>query len=266
MRFTYEDLEKRYSEMTASVLCSCEAVTPLVGGVTASENGVRAFITHHLGITDPAEAQSTYERIMKEELGERPVPTETGELQERLSYGINVIRRTEHGPYLGNWMIHANIKTAMSRLQMFSEMRGTKGNVAEGGVVYPFGLSKRDNRPDCVYLIGPDGQPATTYFDEFKGRIQSPRGSASIIHHSECVPAGTRFEYAFHFIRGKLTDSDIVDFLALSMIVGIGSVKSLGNGKIRILTVDIVEPQAERVAPKLRSLKKDEPATEEATK
>lgn len=246
MRFTYEDLEKRYSEMTCSVVCSCEAVTPLVGGVTASEVGVRAFVTHHLGITDEQEAQKTYERIMAEEMGEKPVPSETGELQERLSYGINQIRRTAIGPYLGNWMIHANIKTAMSRLGMFSEMIGTKGNVAEGGIVYPAGISKLDDRPDCIYLIAADGTPATTYYEEFKGRVQSPRGSTSIIHHSECVPAGTRFEYEFKFIKGKLKESDIKDLLALSMIVGIGSVKSLGHGKFRIIDAEVIEPQAER--------------------
>lgn len=249
MRFTYEDLAARYSDMTASVICHCEAVTPLVGGVTASDSGIRAFIAHHLGITDEAEAEKTFQRIKAEELGEKPVPSETGELQEQLTYGINVIRRTAIGPYLGNWMIHANLKTAASRLGMFAEMRGSKGNMAEGGIVYPYGQSKRDDRPDCIYLVDAHGEPATTYFDEFKGRVQSPRGSTSIIHHSECVPAGTQFSYEFKFIMGKFKEADIKDFLSLSMIVGIGSVKSLGHGKFRILTADIVEPKEIRKKP-----------------
>lgn len=246
MRFTYSDLSERYSAMTASVVALCEAVTPIVGGLTASENGVRAFVTHHLGITDPAEIEATVKRIQREEMGEKPVPSETGELQEQLTYGINVIRRTELGPYLGNWMIHANLKTAASRLGMFSEMKGMKGNLAEGGVILPFGISKRDDRPDCVYLVDAEGHPATTYFDEFKGRVSSPRGSVSIIHHSECVPAGTRFEYEFKFIIGKLKESDIKDFLALSMIVGMGSVKSLGNGKFRIISAEVSKPEDAR--------------------
>jgi hypothetical protein len=228
--------------MTAGVICHCEAVTPLVGGLTASDAGIRAFIAHHLEITDEAEAQKTFQRIKSEELGEKPVPSETGELKEQLTYGINVIRRTSIGPYLGNWMIHANLKTAASRLGMFSEMLGSKGNMAEGGIVLPHGISKRDDRPDCIYLVDSHGEPATTYFDEFKGRVQSPRGSTSIMHHSECVPAGTLFDYKFKFIMGTLKESDIRDFLALSMIVGIGSVKSLGHGKFRILTADIVGP------------------------
>ncbi len=246
MRLTYEDLEKRYAEMTARVIVTCQAVTPIVGGVTASETGVRAFIRHHLGIADATEAQEAYERILREEIGARDIAPETGELKEQLTYGINVIRRTDVGPYLGNWMIHANIKTAMSRLGMFAEMKGTKGNMVEGGMVKPHGQSKRDDRPDCVYLMAPDGTPATTYFEEFKGRVSSPKGSVSVIHHSECVPAGTLFEYEFSFLRGKLKDEDITDWLALSMIVGFGSVKSLGHGKVRILEAEILEAKDQR--------------------
>ena len=247
MRFTYDDLKDRYSDMTSSVIVNCEVATPLVGGLTASDAGIKMFVQHHLGIKDPVEAEATFKRIKSEELGDKPVPSETGELNERLTYGINVIRRTEKGPYLGNWMIHANLKTAMSRIDLFSSLRGTKGNVTEGGIVYPAGISKRDDRPDCIYLMGPDGKtPAKTYFDEFKGRVQSPRGSVSVMHHSECVPAGTRFSYEFKFIRGKMTEDDIRDFLALSMIVGIGSVKSLGNGKFRIVDAEIKAASAER--------------------
>lgn len=258
MRLTFEDFEKRYAEMTARVIVKCEAVTPIVGGVTASETGVRAFIKHHLGITDEVEAQSAYERILKEELGERDIAPDTGELKEQLTYGINVIRRTAIGPYLGNWMIHANIKTAMSRLKMFSEMKGTKGDVTEGGMVKPYGDSKRDERPDCVYLVAADGTPATTYFDEFKGRVASPKGSVSVIHHSECVPAGTQFDYEFSFLRGKLKDQDLVDTLALSMIVGFGSVKSLGNGKVRILEAEVLEAADARKSVAKEKKEKDE--------
>jgi hypothetical protein len=243
--------------MTASVICQCEAVTPLVGGMSATDNGIRAFIKHHLGIADEAEAEKTFRRIKVEELGNKPVPSETGELQEQLTYGINVIRRTAIGPYLANHMIHANLKTAASRLGMFSEMKGMKGNMAEGGVVYPYGASLKDDRPDCIYLVDANGDSATTYFDEFKGRVQSPKGSVSVIHHSECVPSGTRFSYEFKFIMGKFKESDIKDFLSLSMIVGIGSVKSLGNGKFRIITADIVEPREVRKAESKKKLKEE---------
>lgn len=257
MRLTYEQLQARYYEMTARVVAKCQAATPLVGGVTASEAGVRAFIKHHLQL-EGDEAQKAFERICREELGERDITPDSGELKEQLTYGINVIRRTANGPYLGNWMIHANIKTAMSRLGIFMDLRGSKGNIAEGGMVRPHGMSKRDERPDCVYLMAPDGTPATTYFDEFKGRVSSPQGSKSIIHHSECVPAGTRFEFEFAFLRGQIKDQDVIDVLALCQNVGIGSVKSLGHGKFEILDAEIFAPEKEHARPKKEAKKAKE--------
>lgn len=259
MRFTYAELRDRYETMTHRVVCRCEAATPLVGGLTAGEKGVRAFVAHHLKIADPEEAEKAYQRIMREEMGERSIAPATGELSEQLTYGINVIRRTEIGPYLGNHMIHANLKTAMSRLSMFVEKKGTKGNVAEAGIVSPSGISLLDDRPDCIYLIGPDGKPAQTYFEEFKGRVSTPAGSTSIIHHSECVPAGTQFEFEFRFILGKLNEDDIRDFLSLSMIVGIGSVKSLGHGKFRILSAEILSAEQPRAK---EEKKKSQPSGE----
>lgn len=247
MRFTYDDLALRYSGMTASVVCRCVAATPIVGGLSASDDGLRAFIKHHLGIVDGPEADAAFTRIKSEEMGEKPVPSETGELSERLTYGLNMLRRTNLGPYLGNWMIHANIKNAASRLGIFKEQRGSKGNMAEGGMVLPYGISKRDDRPDCIYLRNANGEPATTYFEEFKGRVQSPQGSVSITHHSECVPAGTEFAFEFKFILGAISWKDAQDMLALSMIVGLGSVKSLGNGKFRIIEAEFLEPVEPRL-------------------
>lgn len=243
MKFSTDDLNARYDDMTSSVVCSCEAATPIVGGVPADEATLRAFIRHHLKITDEVQANAAYSRMLSEELGERPVPSSDGELQEKLTYGMMKIRRTPLGPYLGNWMIHACLKTAASRLGIFKDFRGTKGNWAEAGRVLPYGISVLDSRPDCVYLIGPDGNPAETVFEEFKGRVQTPKGSVSVVHHSESVPPGTRFDFTFQFIMGDLREDDIADVLALMMIVGLGSVKSLGNGKFRILSAEIQRPQ-----------------------
>lgn len=264
MHLKAEDFEKRYTEMTNRIICSCEAATPIVGGVTASDEGVKAFIRHHLKIDDPVEAQRTFDRIKREEIGMKSIAPETGELAEQLTYGINIIRRTESGPYLGSWMIHANLKTSMSRLAIFSELRGSKGDVAEAGIVSPYGISLKDEsnwhglpgkRP--IYLIDPVTEgPAETYFEEFKGRVSTPKGSASIIHHSECVPPGTRFEFEFRYLRGKLSQNDIVDVLALSQIVGLGSVKALGSGKFRYLDVEILEAEKPRESKAARERKK----------
>ena len=150
-------------------------------------------------------------------------------------------------------MIHANLKQSASRLGIFVDVRGSKGNFAEAGRVLPIGISKLSESPSEIYLIAPDGGPAQTEWSEFKGRVSSPQGNKSIVHHTECAPPGTRFEFEFRFIRGPLKDGDIQDFLALAMIVGLGSVKSLGCGKWRILEAEILEP--ERVRDKTKPIK-----------
>lgn len=237
MKLNYEDLLARYDNMSVRMLCSCEFVTKLAGGVPADEAGISMFVKHHLKL-EGEEAAKAVARILREEIGERPVPSGEGELQEKLSYGINVIRRTANGPYLGNWMIHACLKTAGSRIGLFAQKRGSKGDVVEAGKVSAHGISALDTA-DRVYLRGPDGTAAATYFESFKGRVQTPRGSNSIAHDSECVPPGTLFEFEFRFLAGKLTLEDAKDMLALSMIVGLGSVKSLGCGKFKILSAEV---------------------------
>jgi hypothetical protein len=239
MKFTAADLEARYEQLSSNVVCIAEFATQLAGGVPAAEDGIRAFVRHHLKIEDSHEAESAVQRILAEEVGEKPVPEAEGELDERLTYGVNVIRRTSVGPYLGNWMIHACLKQAASRLKIFTEFRGAKGNFAEAGRVVPVGASKRDEAPDHIYLVDANGKPARTYWEEFKGRVQTPHGNKSVVHHTECAPAGTRFEFEFRFLMGDLSETDVADFLALAMIVGLGSVKSLGCGKFRILSAEI---------------------------
>jgi len=265
MRFTYDDLNNRYAEMTTSVICECEAVNPFAGGMSAEDDGIRSFIRHHLKISDPVKQEETFKRIKEEELGEKAIPSAEGELKEQLTYGINVIRRTAIGPYLGSWMIHANLKTAASRLGLFVEFRGAKGNMAEAGVVIPYGRSRLDDRPDCVYLVDSKDQPASTYFAEIKGKVSSTRGSVSIMHHSECVPIGTRYAYEFKFIKGNFKMEDIRDFLALSMVVGMGSAKSLGNGKFRILSADIVEAKDARKKKEMEAKKKEKDEVKQAS-
>lgn len=258
MKFTFDELNHRYEEITSKIICKCEAATLIAGGLSAKEDGLRGFVTHHLGLAGD-EAEQAVKRIMAEEIGEKPIPEAEGELVEKLTYGVNVIRRTPIGPYLGNWMIHACLKQSASRLGIFVDVRGSKGNFAEAGRVLPVGVSKLSDSPAEVYLVAPDGSPARTVWEEFKGRISSPQGNKSIVHHTECAPPGTRFDFEFRFIRGPLKDGDIQDFLALAMIVGLGSVKSLGCGKWRILEAEIVEPERVREKPVKKS-KAVEPA------
>lgn len=237
MKLTFEDLNERYEELTAFARCECVLATEMVGGQPADERGIRQFVTHHLGITDAKEAEAAIKRILHEEVANTTPPE--GELPEGKVYGLRALRRTEHGPYIGDWMIKAAIKQAASRLDIFKTIRGTKGNFAEAGRVRAWKDSLQDEaNPNLVYLRNGVGA-AKTFHKEFMGRVQTPQGAVSIIHQSECVEPGSRFAFEFRFPKGKLKQEDVRDVLAMMMIVGIGSARSLERGKFRITNADV---------------------------
>jgi len=242
----FQDLRSIYDSMTSSIRCDCVVSTKLVGGLPADRKALTAFAEHHLKITDPIEREAAVNRILREEIGEKDVTPETGEIKEKTVYGVNVVRHDEHGrPFLGNWMVKACLKQAASRVGLFTETRGTKGNMSEAGSVSAIGQSLLDpEHPEIIYLINKDGSgPAKTYFEEFMGRVQSPQGPVSIIHHSECVEPGSRFSFEFQFLRGGLDEDAIEKTAAMAMICGLGSIRSLECGKFRIerCVVDLKE-------------------------
>lgn len=230
--FTYDQLRARYDDYTGSVVARCHLVTHMVGGQPAGDAGVRAFVTHHLKLTG-ADADAAVKRIKAEELGERTVNTETGELNERVTYGINVVRRDGFGPWLGNWMVKANLKAAAQRLGIWVEKMGTKGDMSEMGRVEAHGASALDeDNPGRIYLLDADGtKPAAIYFERFFGRVSGPRGSNSIVHDSECVAPGAVFEFEYRFPTAKLNKDDVLDIFSAAMTIGLGSVKAMECGK-----------------------------------
>ncbi|MGE5570497.1 MAG: hypothetical protein ACM3S5_15780 [Rhodospirillales bacterium] len=232
-------LEERYVKMTCRATVQCVLRTELVGGMSADEDGVRAFVNHHLNLTGD-DADKAVARILAEEVGERDATPEGGELDEKLTYGISIIRRDEHGPWIGDWMVKACLKAAASRLGLFVSKRGSKGDMAEMGRVAAVGASlATPGNPERIHLVNPDGTPATTYFQEFKGRIQSPQGAVSIVSHKECVPPGTRFSFEFRRYDGKLKADDIANIFAAAMNIGIGSAKAFERGKFAVESLEI---------------------------
>ena len=241
--YNFQQLQKEYEQMTAHVDCHCVAATKIVGGQPADEIGVRAFVQHHLKLTGD-EAEGAVRRILKEEVGEHDTTPENGELKEKQVYGVNIIRRDSFGPYLGDWMVKACIKQAASRIGIFKEQRGSKGNFAEAGKVMAICESLKDvQQPNHIYLTNGNGEVAHTHFETFQGRVSGPMGAKSIMHDSEVADAGSRFAFRFHFLQGQIKEEDIVDLFSLAMVCGLGSVRSLECGKFRIEKL-IIELQA----------------------
>lgn len=247
--FSYEDLAKRYEELTGVVKCHCVFATDLVGGQPAHEDGIEAYVKHHLKLEGP-EAEEAVKRILREEVGETDVPAAEGELQEKKVYGVNALRRTPLGPFLGNWMVKAAVKQAASRLNIFRSNRGSKGDFAEAGQVTAIGPSLLEpEHPERIYLLSPDGTaPATTRWESFMGRVSTPQGFKSITHESEICEAGTLFSWQMRFLPERVQEEDVRDIIALAMIVGLGSARALERGKFRILqaTIDLGQKQPPR--------------------
>jgi len=240
LKVTYEDLNKRYEEMTIRITCLCQFSTAMVGGQPADEEGLRAFIEHQLGLTGD-EAEEAFKRISTDEIIEHDVTPAGGEVEEKLSYGIRALRKDSQGrPWIGDWMIKACLKQAATQVNLFMERRGSKSRVAEGGRIQAIGDSLKDqNHLEQVFisLSGP------TFYEKFHGRVRVGMQLKSIVHDSECVPTESLFAFEFRMIRGfgdsAVTDQDLVDLLAMMMNCGLGSARSLERGHFRILEAQI---------------------------
>jgi hypothetical protein len=247
--YNFDQLRKRYEDKTQLAIVSCVLSSELVGGMSATRAGVEVFVKHHMKLEGEA-AEKEVSRIMSEEIGERDVAPEEGELREKRLYGINVLRRSEHGPWLKDHMFKAALKAAASRIGIFEKKKGSKGDVAELGEVKAWGVSLVEaDHPERVYLRTKDGKkPAPTYFDEKKGRVTSPQGSKSIVTQSECVAPGAVFEFAVRFGDKKLSKPDVLDMFAMAMTIGLGSAKAFECGKFRITNLEYQDVEKEAKA------------------
>ena len=239
IKLGFEDLTKRYENRTAVFRIQCTFATECVGGQPADEEGIRQFIIHHLKVTDPEAVEAALRRIQSEELED--VTPEGGEVKEEKVYGVRALRRDKYGVFLGDWMCKACFKVGMSRLGVFTEKKGSKGDVSEVGQVRAWGFSALNpDKPNQIYCVAPDGVSAPeTYHKDFMGRVSTPSGPVSIIHKSECLAPGTRFAFEFRFLQNFLTQDDIADVIAFMMTIGLGSARSMERGKFRVDEAEI---------------------------
>lgn len=231
MNYTAGQFKARYTAMTNACTVQITLETDLVSGMSASEEGIRAFVTNHLHLVGE-DAENAIKRIMAEEISVTP---EAGEIEEKLTYGLYVFRHDEVGPWLGDWMIKACLKAAASRLGLFVSKRGSKGDVSEMGRVRSIGASLADPNPERVHIVQQDGTPAESYYREFKGRVSTPKGSMSIVSHRECIKAGASLHFEFRWYKeSKLKKDNILDIFAAAANIGLGSAKNYESGKFRI--------------------------------
>lgn len=237
-----KELDAIYEGLCTEVAVEAEFTTELVGGVPADDDRLRGFCKHHLKL-EGEELEQALARIKDEEIGEHDPTQPTDEVKEKESYGVNVIRRDEHGPWLGTWMIKACIKCAASRMGIFVAKRGSKGDMAETGQLLAAGMSAQSEARDRVHLYTPGKEPMFTSFKEFMGSVSTPSGRHSIKHHSEIAPVGSRFAFTFRFPTAKVNVNDVKMILSVIGEIGLGSVKALERGKFKILSAEVNEPK-----------------------
>lgn len=238
-----QELREMYESDTMRIVAECVTETEMFGGQPAGEPGVRAFCQHQLHLAGD-ELEQAVRRIMREEIGERPTvgTQEGGEVQEVESYGVNVFRHDEDGCcWLGNWQIKAAFKQAASRRGYFQQKRGTKGDVAEMGEVEAAGISARQGGwRQRIRVMGPDGEPwMGNVFVTLRGRVNTPQGAKSIVHDSEVAPPGCRFTWQMRIAKGKWTEHMVAKTVAVMQVIGLGSVRSLEKGKIRVERLEV---------------------------
>ena len=217
-----------------------------VGGQPASRDGIAAFAEHHLGLVGEA-LEIAVRRIMGEEV---QLSTGADEVDEKATYGLNVIRRTADGyAYIGTWQVRAMLKQAASRLGIFSAKGkvGSKGDMSEGMLVMPWGISGLGDHQQIVIVQG--GKPfAERVYKKFMGSVQTPKGRMSIVNDAEIAPAGTEIEVRVEWPGGKLKADDMASIWALGRRVGLGSVKAMESGRFEIVSLDITKGQPDAAA------------------
>jgi len=237
-----EELNMIYQDTTTQVVVECEFTTEMVGGQPAGDKELEAFCIHHLKVPEN-ELKAAMARIKDEELGEKDsVQAPLDEIKERESYGVNVIRRDENGPWIGTWMVKAMMKAAASRQGIFMKKRGSKGDMAEMSRILGHGKSKKSEARDRIHLYMPDGKPVETSFKEFMGSVGTPQGRTSIKHHSEIVMPGVRFSYEWRVPPIRIKLDQIKMIMAVISEFGIGSVKAMERGKIKVVKLTVNEP------------------------
>ena len=245
-RYTMQDLSAAYAAYSGSAIAVCRLTREIVGGQPATDEGIRAFAEHHLHIPED-KLDEVVARIKGEEIGERERTPPNGEVKEKESYGLNVLRHSTFGPWIGDWQIKAALKQAASRVGLFVAKRGTKGDIAEMGKVSAHGISLH-GREFQIHLIDAktDSAAASTMYQNFKGRVNTPSGAKSIVNDAECAPIGSRFSFRFQWFDAKLTEADVVSIFSALTVIGLGSAKSLERGKFDIESLDVEMPKRKK--------------------
>lgn len=252
-RYTQADLDQILGRIRSKAVFTIRFLLPLLGTQPATEAGMAGYIEHHLKLDPQPDADgkptnpefiACLNRIKSEEVGERDITPEGGEVEEKKVYGVNVMRKSAAGPFLLAHMVKAALKQSASRLGFFSGKKvGAKGDMSEMGEVMAEGESLQvKERPWEIYLRK-DGKVAKTYFDTERGSVSTAKGRMSIQYEAEHVEEGATAEFSFHWPARKLTEEDMAQVAAVATSAALGGARSLSHGKFEVVSLTIEAPE-----------------------
>lgn len=248
--YTAEDVAAAYIGLTNVARARLRFTSPLVGGQPAQRPGIEAYVSHHLGLSEldargkrvlTDEGRAAVSRILDEEVGERDITPDTGEVNEREVYSVTVVRHDDYGAFLGDWQVKACLKQAASRLGLWVKKRGAKGDCAEMGRATAFGPSLIEGSdPHRIHIVTPDGRPVTDReFERIQGRVHTPAGAKSIVTDSEIIRPGHEAFIEFRWKAGKIGEDDMLAIWAAASNCGLGSARSLERGRFEVVELEI---------------------------
>ena len=269
--YTPADLRKalhdKWGGKLAIATVHLQFTSDLVGSQAGKKPHVEAFVEHHLKL-DPKQptGAAAVARILGEEVH---LDTDEGELQERQSYGLEVLRRLDDDTaWVGTWQVRAMCKQAASRLGIFAERGkvGSKGDLSEALLVTPDGLSMGSGQyPDQqILILDAEGEPyRKRQYRRFEGSVQTPSGRKSIQHDCEIAPPGCQIHVGLEWPSNRVSAKDMAALWGLAQRIGLGSVKALEQGRFRVVQLTIQTADVDREAKKTPKGSKAQPAEPE---
>jgi hypothetical protein len=243
------ELERVFNEMKGPCLTAnlhLRFLTRYVGGQPAGEEAIAAFVEHHLGLTGDA-AEKAVKRIVTDEV--QLSDNKTDEVDEKYTYGLNVIRRTKAGmPWVGTWQVRAMLKQTASRLGLFVAVKGKrksggKGDMAEMMIIKATGPSLAHAEKDeiqQIVLVDSEGLGYDTkHYDKYRGCVSTPNGKKSIVSDVEYAPAGCEMHLSVSWPTMRIKEADMAAVWAAGQGVGLGSMKAYECGRFEVVSLDI---------------------------
>jgi hypothetical protein len=241
-----QEMRRTFKDQLATAYVKIRFTTRCVGGQPGGEEGVRAYVEHHLKLTGDG-ADSEVNRILNVE--NVPVEENIGELEDVVTYAVNVWPRNDAGEaWMGTWKVQAMMKQVASRMGLFSAKGkiGSKGDLSEGALITPHGDSMR-GRDVEIYAIHPSDNGVFLTLDEriyerFQGTVSTAQGRKSIQHDSEVIPAGWELHFKIEWPTIRIKPDDMAAIWGMAPRVGMGSVKPKHCGRFEVLGLDIDSP------------------------